>query len=146
MAIVTTSILVRSSTSPLSAGFSNRELLRKNLEKYLMGGDVSSDLGSNQPMMNNSTSDSSSNKLERNVFSWITDTIRKSFMSSPNKKANHPTSSSVSNIFDANNDVFMGSGSDFGTNYNNPSFDQILELSRRYQNDGQCFKKVYKRL
>lgn len=167
MAIVTTSILIRSpsssssssSVSSLSQQITNhQEMLRKNLiEKYLgeiskggSGDDDDDDVGLNlnhngetTASMNATTSSSdSTSKLERNVFSWLTDTIKKSFMMGINEKksaaalaavaASHP-SLLASMSFD--DDLNIGKSN----NKNNPSFDHIFEYTRRFRTDGRFF-------
>lgn len=211
MAIVTTSVLVRSSSSHSSSDLmSHRELLRKNLEKYLMGSgggggggsagtgganeptasfdindpnispnnyphpqpppnpnaavDSSHSLSENIPpqLINNplvslgdSTSTSSggstNSKLEqRNVFSWITDTIKKSFMSSGDtkKSAAHASPNSFASLFDANGELLLNAAAngDYSSVSGNPNFDQILELSRRFRLDGNNFQEFWVRV
>lgn len=89
------------------------------------------------------SSSASDNKLERNVFSWITDTIKKSFMSSAEKKSTHSLPASFANMFDANGDLLLNAVNQYNNGdatgdvlSGNPSFDQIVELTRRFRLDG----------
>jgi hypothetical protein len=141
MAIVTTSILVRSPSSSMhhSLSSSNRELLRKNIEKYLTAVEPNAPIEQPPPSQSPppNASSSTDNKLERNVFSWITDTIKKSFMGGE-KKNSHSSSSSASlaNILDINDMSDYPPGISLNMN-NNPTFDQIMEFSRtRFRVDG----------
>lgn len=168
MAIVTTSVLVRSSTHPSSGLLSHRELLRKNIEKYLMGsepppngdpnsarhdqpgvgmivggGDQNAERMPQQPNGGGGTGDvvesGAGGKLaERNVFSWITDTIKKSFMSNGDAKSGgiHSQPTSFASLFDLNGEM-MANSNDFNNLAGiNGNYDQILELTKHFHQDG----------